>query len=166
MAARPPSNGDTADGSSLGLMIRLLKLGSFINTPMKEAVCDPADVTPTELKVMMALAGEGALAGHDLVGIMGMPPMNVSRAIATLKERGWVQDAHDPENRRRRPVALTMEGEDAYRAIEGQIDALASSLLAGVGKRQAQAFSATADTVIDALAEWTSSNHAEMRIRR
>ena len=74
------------------LLVRLLKLGSFISGPMRDGVCDPAQISSNELRVIMALAGEGALAGHDLVEITGLPPMNVSRAIATLRERGWIED--------------------------------------------------------------------------
>ena len=99
---------------SFDLLVRLLKLGSFINSPMKDGVCDPLGISQIELKVMMALAGEGALAGHDLVEIMGVPAMNVSRALATLRDKGWIEDAQDPENRRRRPVRLSAAGEQAY----------------------------------------------------
>ena len=44
------------------LLVRLLKLGSFISGPMRDGVCDPAQISSNELRVIMALAGEGALA--------------------------------------------------------------------------------------------------------
>jgi DNA-binding MarR family transcriptional regulator len=88
--ARPDDN--PGDDGSFAQLIRLLKLGSFINAPMKDGVCDPSGLSQIELKVMMALSGEGDLAGHDLVEIMGLPAMNVSRALAALKQRGWIED--------------------------------------------------------------------------
>ena len=89
------------------LLVQLLKLCSLMAEPMKQGVCDPAEASTHEIKVVMALAGEGPLAGHDLVHINGATPMNVSRAIASCKARGWVEDHNDPDNRRRRPVRLS-----------------------------------------------------------
>src|SRR5512139_2102424 len=100
--ARPMQ--ETQETTHFALLVRLLKLGSFVNGPMKDGVCDPFDMSQIEMKVLMALAGEGDLAGHDLVEIMGVPAMNVSRALAALRERGWIEDARDPDNRRRKPV--------------------------------------------------------------
>ncbi|MEZ5743290.1 MAG: MarR family winged helix-turn-helix transcriptional regulator [Sphingomonadaceae bacterium] len=163
--AKPEPGSDEAE-VRLGLLIRLLKLGSFINTPMKEGVSDPAGVGTTELRVVMALAGEGALAGHDLVGIMGMPPMNVSRALASLRERGWIEYAPDPENRRRRPMVLTEAGHEAYTKMQGNLSAVADALVGGLGPRRQQQFAAIADELIDAMADWISSRHEDMKIKR
>lgn len=159
MAGTPPSP------DPLAVMIRLLKLGSFVNMPMKEAVCDPAGLTPTELKVLMALAGEGPLAGHDVVGITGMAAMNVSRAISALSRRGWIEEARDPDNRRRRPVTLSAAGREAYAGIERDIAALAAGVLAGIAPRQQQDFAGTADAIIDSLADWIATRHADMRVK-
>jgi DNA-binding MarR family transcriptional regulator len=149
---------------NFALLIRLLKLGSFINGPMKDGVCDPSGVSQIELKVMMALSGEGELAGHDLVEIMGVPAMNVSRALATLKQRGWIEDASDPENRRRRPVRLTRAGAAAYARLHPDIQAVADSLLGTLTPRQQREFAASADKVIEAMIEWIRSHHQEVRL--
>lgn len=145
------------------LLIRLLKLGSFINVPMKEGVCDPAGVSQIELKVMMALAGEGALAGHDLVEIMGVPAMNVSRALAVLRERGLIEEASDPENRRRRPVRLSAAGWGAYNEMLPSIEAMASELLGKLTERQQRELTALADKVVAAMTGWIAAHHAGER---
>lgn len=163
---------ETGDGAQVGddlrvqLLIRLLKLGSFVNTPMKEGVCDPAGISSTELKVMMALAGEGALAGHDLVGIMGVPPMNVSRALATLRDNGWIEDAVDPDNRRRKPVRLSMAGWEAYHRMAPDIADVAAALMDKLTARQQRDFAVVADHLIEQMTQWISSRHAEMKLTR
>ncbi|WP_374528543.1 MarR family winged helix-turn-helix transcriptional regulator [Novosphingobium sp.] len=149
-----------ANQAAFDLLIRLLKLGSFINVPMKEGVCDPSGFSQIELKVMMALAGEGDLAGHDLVEIMGVPAMNVSRALAVLRERGLIEEASDPENRRRRPVRLSPSGWEAYNRMVPSIDALASDLLGKLTERQQREFAALSDKVIAAMIAWTAAHHA------
>lgn len=140
------------------LLIRLLKLGSFINVPMKEGVCDPSGVSQIELKVMMALAGEGALAGHDLVQIMGVPAMNVSRALATLRERGLIEQANDPENRRRRPVRLSAAGEQLYRELLPAAHEVAGALLDGLSSRQQRELAQLSDKVIAAMTGWIAQH--------
>ncbi|MEO7384731.1 MAG: MarR family transcriptional regulator [Novosphingobium sp.] len=161
----PDAEANITDTGHLDLLIRLLKLGSLINLPMKEHVCDPVDLSATELKVIMALKGENTLAGHDLVGIMGLPPMNVSRAIAELKGRGLVEDAIDPDNRRRRPVRLSPSGELFYDSLIPALSGMAESLLGGLGKRQQRQFAATADRIIHAMALWITSHHSEMHVK-
>jgi DNA-binding MarR family transcriptional regulator len=147
----------------VGLLIQLLKLGSFINSPMKDAVVDPNGVSQVELKVLLALSGEGALAGHDLVEIMGLPAMNVSRALASLRGRGWIEDAEDTDNRRRKPVKLTAAGWAEFKVLEPGINLLAEALLGHLSPKQAREFSATADTIIARMTGWITSHHAEVK---
>jgi DNA-binding MarR family transcriptional regulator len=155
---------DSGGNGSFAQLIRLLKLGSFINSPMKDGVCDPSDVSQIELKVMMALSGEGELAGHDLVEIMGVPAMNVSRALATLKQRGWIEDAADPVNRRRHPVRLSAAGLAAYAEIVPAFEAVAEALLGRLTPRQQREFAAISDKIIAAMIEWIRSHHAEVKL--
>lgn len=150
----------------LALLIRLLKLGSLINTPMIDGVCEPSGISPIELKVLIALTGEGDLAGHDLVEIMGMPAMTVSRALALLRGRGWIEDCADPENRRRKPVRLTEAGRDATDRLSPLLEATASALLGGLGKGEHQRLAQTADKLNDAMADWIVGHHAEVKLKR
>jgi DNA-binding MarR family transcriptional regulator len=154
----------SGEDGSFAQLIRLLKLGSFINAPMKDGVCDPSGVSQIELKVMMALSGEGELAGHDLVEIMGLPAMNVSRALAGLKERGWIEEASDPANRRRRPVRLSAAGHAAYGQIVPAIETVAEALLGGLTPRQQRDFALLSDKIIAAMIEWIRSHHTEVKL--
>lgn len=149
---------------SFDLLIRLLKLGSFINAPMKDGVCDPLGISQIELKVMMALAGEGALAGHDLVEIMGVPAMNVSRSLAALRSKGWIEDAQDPDNRRRKPVRLSVEGEAAYARTLPAAQLIAQQLLGGLTARQRREFAQLSDTVIAAMTQWIRDHHEGIKL--
>lgn len=150
----------------LALLIRLLKLASLINTPMVDGVCEPSGISQIELKVLMALSGEGELAGHDLVEIMGMPPMNVSRALAALRGRGWIEDCADRDNRRRKPVRLTPAGRTACERLAPLLEAVAGALVGGLGKAERQRLTQTADKLIAAMADWILAHHAEVRLRR
>jgi DNA-binding MarR family transcriptional regulator len=163
MAGNHNSRGGADD---VALLIRLLKLGSFINTPMKDGVCDPAGVSQIEVKVLMALAGEGPLAGHDLVEIMGVPAMNVSRAIAALKLRGWIEDTADPDNRRRKPVRLTEAGREAHENLAPALAAMAAALVGSLSPKQKRDLAALSDRVIASMAGWIVGHHAGVKLGR
>jgi DNA-binding MarR family transcriptional regulator len=155
-----PTHGDHA------MLIRLLKLGSLINTPMVDGVCVPSGISHIELKVLMALSGEGELAGHDLVEIMGMPAMNVSRALASLRARGWIEDCADPANRRRKPVRLTPAGRTEYDRLAPLLDEVAAALVGGLGITERQHLAQAADKLIAAMADWIVGRHVGVKLKR
>ncbi len=163
MSAKSPA---AAVPAPADLLVRLLKLGSFITGPMRDGVCDPAEIGSNELRVIMVLAGEGELAGHDIAEITGLPPMNVSRAIATLRERGWIEDAIDPDNRRRRPVRLSAEGHEAYRRTQPHFDVMAEALLRPLTTRQRQQLASLTDKVNAQLIRWIRDHHAEVKLAK
>lgn len=152
-AAPPASDGPVFDGD-VGLLIDLLKLGTFIGTPMREGVADPMGLTATDLRIVLALGGEGELAGHDLSEIMGVPPMNVSRAIAALSERGLVEPGANRTNRRRKPVRLTPAGEALFAQTMPAMERVGADLFKGVPQRDRDAFRRVAASVLARIGRW------------
>lgn len=163
MEKRFPSSDMRPDGTFEHL-IALLKLGAFVNSPMRDGVCEPHGVSHTEAKVLMALVGEGERAGHDLVEIIGASPMNVSRAIMALKDRGWIEDGVDNDNRRRKPVRLTAAGRAAYQSMLPAMQGVADALFGGLTVRQRQQFAALSEKLLDAMIAWIRTHHAEVKI--
>lgn len=142
---------DIAFDEDASLLIDLLKLATFIGGPMREGVADPLGLTSTDLRVILALGGEGELAGHDLSDIMGVPPMNVSRALSSLLDRKLVEPGHDPANRRRKPFRLTAEGTDVFRRTAPALSRLGATLFADFPADDRAAFHRAAQTVLARL---------------
>ncbi|MDP3550111.1 MAG: MarR family transcriptional regulator [Novosphingobium sp.] len=138
----------------VALLVDLLKLGTFIGTPMREGVADPLGLTTTDLRIVLALGGEGELAGHDLSEIMGVPPMNVSRAIGVLTERGLVEPGHNRSNRRRKPVRLTEAGEALFAQTVPAMERVGADLFKGVPQRDRDAFRRVAAAVLVRIGRW------------
>jgi len=138
----------------VALLVDLLKLGTFIGTPMREGVADPLGLTTTDLRILLALGGEGELAGHDLSEIMGVPPMNVSRAIGVLTERGLVEPGHNRSNRRRKPVRLTEAGEALFAQTVPAMERVGADLFKGVPQRDRDAFRRVAAAVLVRIGRW------------
>lgn len=143
-----------AAGQNVKLLIELLKLASIIGRPMKEAVADPHELSTGELRVLMCLAGEGPLAGQDISKIMSIPPMNVSRALAVLDQRGWTEQAPDQGNRRRRPVQLSKAGWKAYRAMIPDVQLVARRLFASLKGEERQHLAHLFNRLIAQVEAW------------
>lgn len=112
------------------LLVAVLKYASLISRPMRGDVADPVNLSCNELRILMALKGEGDSAGHDLAELMGMPAMNVSRALASLRKMGLVEPVPDRTNRRRRPYRINDRGAAAYAALQPYIAHVAQFLFA------------------------------------
>jgi DNA-binding MarR family transcriptional regulator len=145
-----------AISSPVELLVQLLKQASLISRPMIEGVAAPNGLSANELRIIMCLGGEGALAGHEISVTMAIPPMNVSRAIAALVGRGWVENVRDPANRRRKPVQLSAAGWERYRSLIPDVAAVASDLLAGLSASEKVALARIAAKVIAGIERWQS----------
>jgi DNA-binding MarR family transcriptional regulator len=153
-----PAEG-TADAAALEpLLVKLLKLAAMISRPMEDGVAAPNGLSLNELRILMCLHGEGACAGHDITDLMAIPPMNVSRAFASLTQRGWIEPAIDPNNRRRRPVKLSAEGTRVCLRMEADIDKVAHDLLGMLGAVDAAALGRSVDAVIGRLTQWPADH--------
>ena len=62
MAKRRKSDGK--GNHEIDLLVWMLKFASLISRPMRDGVADPAGLSANELRLLMALSGEGESAGH------------------------------------------------------------------------------------------------------
>ncbi|MBB4612110.1 MarR family winged helix-turn-helix transcriptional regulator [Novosphingobium taihuense] len=152
--AEPPADTAAQIEGEVALLVDLLKLGTFIGAPMREGVADPLGLTTTDLRIVLALGGEGELAGHDLSEIMGVPPMNVSRAIAALMQRGLVEPGANRVNRRRKPVRLTEAGQRLFARTIPAMAHVGADLFKGVPARDREAFRRVAASVLTRIGRW------------
>ncbi len=141
-------------GPQVNQLVQLLKLSSLITRPMQEGVSSPNGLSVNELSIMMCLGGEGELAGHEISRIMAIPPMNVSRSLASLLERGWIDPASDASNRRRKPVRLSAAGWTAYRSMTPDTAKVAEHLLATLSVRERAALTRLVAKIIDRVEAW------------
>jgi DNA-binding MarR family transcriptional regulator len=135
MAARRKTDRRSGD---IELLVSMLKFASLISRPMRDGVADPAGFSSNELRILMALSGEGESAGHDLAELMGMHAMNVSRALSSLHDMGLVEPVQNSSNRRRKPYRISRRGAAAHVALEPHIAQVARFLFGVLtaGERQ------------------------------
>jgi DNA-binding MarR family transcriptional regulator len=146
---------DTAEESpEVLLLVAILKLATVINRPMRDGVADPQGLSLNEMRVLMSIGGEGQVAGHELAEIIGMQPMNVSRSLATLQERGWIEQVGDVRNRRRKPFRLSEVGKHSLVAMLPGVGEVAHFLFAGTPGREITDLTQRVEHLIDRIDEW------------
>jgi DNA-binding MarR family transcriptional regulator len=135
MAVRRKTDRRSGD---IELLVSMLKFASLISRPMRDGVADPAGFSSNELRILMALSGEGESAGHDLAELMGMHAMNVSRALSSLHDMGLVEQVENSSNRRRKPHRISTRGAAAHEALQPHIAQVARFLFGVLtaGERQ------------------------------
>lgn len=114
--------------NEIDLLVAMLRFASLISRPMRDGVADPAGFSSNELRILMALSGEGESAGHYLAELMGMHAMNVSRALTSLHGMGLVEPGKNTKNRRRKPYRISARGALAHVALEPSIAQVARYL--------------------------------------
>jgi DNA-binding MarR family transcriptional regulator len=142
-------------GSDVELLIAVLKLASVITRPMREGVATPHGLSTNELRVLMCVGGEGPVAGHDVSETMSIPPMNVSRALAELDDRGWIKRVENDDNRRRRPVELNDAGWDALGSMIPDVRGIAEYIFAPIRKGDRGRLLDLVKRVNEQIEEWT-----------
>jgi DNA-binding MarR family transcriptional regulator len=81
----------------------------------QRGVLDPSRVVPAlgaSLSESLALGylSAGPCVQHELGSYLHLEKSTVSRLVAAMTDKGWVERARDPSNRRFQKVVLTAEG--------------------------------------------------------
>jgi len=113
-------------------LMEMLKIVSFLHKPMQQCISDRYQLSENELRVLFSLAGEGVLAGQEISSLIGMPPMNVSRALGELERNGLVERASNKTNRRRKPFRLSKAGSAIFDRMQGDLSQVCSLMFKGL----------------------------------
>jgi DNA-binding MarR family transcriptional regulator len=148
--------GQTEDENrdDVSTLIALLKVATLIHKPMRDGVAEPLGLSPNELRILMALGGEGALAGYELSDMIGLPPMNVSRALDSLHRMGLVEQVADTKNRRRKPHRLSEAGWETFAATEARIAFVADFRFEGLSRKKRAKLGDLLATLDRRIGEW------------
>ena len=140
--------------TDVSTLIALLKVATLIHRPMRDGVAEPLGLGANELRILMALGGEGALAGYELSDLIGMAPMNVSRALDSLHRMGLVEQVADTRNRRRKPHRLSDAGWKTFAATEARIAFVADFLFEGLSQKKRARLGELLDALDRRIGEW------------
>jgi DNA-binding MarR family transcriptional regulator len=114
------------------LLYRLVKLTHLILRPFYAQRAEAYKLNVNELRVLMTLAPMGEAASHELCEVAGLHPMNVSRAVGTLRKQGRIEERRDEDNRRRKLLRLTPEGQRVFDELTPDATLAAGRLFDGM----------------------------------
>ncbi len=82
----------------------------------QETLADP-NLTPTQFAALMRLCDDGAMSQNHLGRLTAMDPATIQGVMRRLEERGLVQRAPDPKDRRRTILSPTEEGRELAKKL-------------------------------------------------
>lgn len=98
-------------------VMKLTRLGGQLSRPFFQSYSQNYSLTLNEWRAIVVLHARPGTAAQDVSRYTGVHPMNVSRAIKTLKKDGRVASAPDEQNHRRKLLTLTPKGEELFETL-------------------------------------------------
>lgn len=130
---------------------RILKLSNRLMAPFSTYLEHQYRISVNEFRLLMFIGRFGATASHELAENTGVNVMSVSRAVSALQRNGRINVDRDPQNRRRKTLTLTAEGERLYKVMRPQTDLVAEYLLSNLSEEETDTLNHVLFTLIDTL---------------
>ncbi len=118
---------------------RIVALGHAISGRLARAYRDE-NITIPEWRVLAVIGEAAQVAARDVVQRTPMDKMTVSRAVASLEQKGFVRRAPDPDDKRVSTLALSAEGRSLFDRVAAMALEFEDDLLAMLGADEAAAF--------------------------
>jgi DNA-binding MarR family transcriptional regulator len=112
---------------------RLSVMQQEVSRAIARVYAEKHDLMRHDWRVMAALGGGQPLSANEVCQRTNMDKVQVSRAIARLKQKGLVTQHRDAGDRRRSSLRLTKPGESIYRDIVPAARAREAELLSVLG---------------------------------
>lgn len=95
-------------------------------------------VTPVQFAILNALIGVNGVDQVTLAGRVAFDAATLGSVIGRLEKKGWVRRQPAAEDRRRKLLWLTAEGERAVTAMKSQVEAVQQHILEPLGEEERQ----------------------------
>lgn len=124
------------------LPYRVVVLGDRLSRLLAEAYADE-NITIPEWRVLAAVSQKEKMAARDVVAMTPMDKMAVSRAVASLEDKGLVTRAEDAGDRRVALLAVSPAGRAVFDRIARLALNFEERLLADLAPEERRRFVAT-----------------------
>lgn len=119
---------------------RLSVLSNTVSRAIARIYADRFDLSIPEWRVMAQLGRHGRLTASQIVGLIAMDKVRVSRAVSRLASSGRIVADEDEADRRRQHLTLTSAGRRIYREIVPLALEREAALLEVLDPKERQAF--------------------------
>ncbi len=118
---------------------RIVALGHAVSGRLARAYRDE-NITIPEWRVLAVIGEASAVAARDVVKRTPMDKMTVSRAVASLEQKGFVKRAPHKDDRRVSMLSLSQEGRDVFDRIAALALDFEDDLMSTLEPEEAAAF--------------------------
>ena len=130
-------------------VMKLTRLGGQLARPFFQTYAQNFSLTLNEWRVIVVLHARPGTAAQDVSQFTGVHPMNVSRAISSLKDAGRVTSEPDAQNHRRKMLSLTDEGEKLFAELYPSSEQQAVRLFSALSPAEQALFGELMDRLLD-----------------
>lgn len=152
--ARPPAACD--DIAMMDLQdffpYRLAVLAEQVSLAVADVYAERFDISRQEWRILVVVGARDEMSTTDIGRTTTLEKMQVSRAIQSLEDRGFVRRTEAPDDRRQKMVALTATGRTLYRRVVPVAMERAAAILGQLTPRELEQFNATMARIADAAA--------------
>lgn len=129
------------------LPYRTNRLAQGISDSLSRIYMERFGILVSEWRVLVTLAEFGELRATQITGMTAMDKVRVSRAVAGLDRRGFLQRRPCEQDSRASWLSLTAAGQDLYRRVEPEVLAWEADFLAPLSAGQRQQLFDLLDTL-------------------
>ncbi|SLJ99004.1 MarR family winged helix-turn-helix transcriptional regulator [Novosphingobium mathurense] len=147
----PEIEPDEATGTHADILHRLLKLSNKLLAPFSMHLEQQYKISVNEFRLLMLIGRYPGCASHELADMTGVSAMSVSRAVFALERNDRIRVERDPQNKRRKRLTLTEEGERLFRIMEPQSGQVADYLMSNLLPHEVAMFDHILKILIDTL---------------
>ncbi|MEM8812832.1 MAG: MarR family transcriptional regulator [Pseudomonadota bacterium] len=133
------------------LPYRLARMAGEISRQLREVYKDDHGLTIPEWRTLATLGQFGTVTAKAIGAHASMHKTKVSRAVAALETRRWLQRAQNPDDRREDLLSLTAPGRRAYRHLVPKMRAFEDAIIAQFAETGAASGSVDLFATLDAL---------------
>ena len=112
---------------------RLNRLASEVSRTLGRVYGERFGIDIPEWRIIATLGGGEQTRSRDIADLTRMHKSMVSRAVARLEARGWLERRPSPTDRREIWLSLTAEGKRTYQDLVPVVLAFQTELLANLG---------------------------------
>jgi len=99
------------------LPYRMAVIAHLMSSGFAKRYSNDYDMSIGEWRVMANLGHQEPQSGHEIGAHSHLDKVQVSRAVARLEKKGWIQREGDTVDRRRNLLTLTVQGRNVFNTL-------------------------------------------------
>lgn len=145
---------DILDATQIPVTYRMAFLTNFLREPLLRRMQKETGLIRPELTVLICLNFRGDLNARDICEITEQPPNTVSRAVASLAERGYISRTPDKIDTRRQVLNLLPDGKAVHDDVMSNFAAAEQRMLEILDQDEVRVLTALLDKLARDVERW------------